>query len=82
MQVASGLVVDRFGFVTLQRHKRTWTASLRDVTGAPMLRCVLEASSLRCQATGSAAERSALLAPRPSHGPAAPNSAHPTNRRK
>ena len=49
LEVASGVNLAQFGFVTLQRRPRAWTAHLRDVTGTPILRCVLGAESLFCR---------------------------------
>jgi hypothetical protein len=48
MKVASGLNLAEFGFVVLERHHRRWTATLRGVDGAPLLRCALGQTSLAC----------------------------------
>lgn len=50
LEVTSGVNVAEFGFVTMQRHGRRWTATLRDVEGAPILRCALRAESFNCEA--------------------------------
>jgi hypothetical protein len=49
MPVASGVNRAEFGFVTLQRHRHRWTATLRDVEGEPLLRCALRDDSLTCE---------------------------------
>jgi hypothetical protein len=49
MEVARGVNAAEFGFVTLQRHRRRWTATLRDVEGEPLLRCALRPQSLDCE---------------------------------
>jgi hypothetical protein len=49
MPVASGVNRAQFGFVTLQRHRHRWTATLRDVEGVPLLRCPLRDDSLTCE---------------------------------
>ena len=58
LEVASGLNVDRFGFVTMQRVLGVWTATLRGVRGVPLVGCVLGAGKLICRRTpfGSADE--------------------------
>jgi hypothetical protein len=49
LEVASGVNLAKFGFVVLERHHRRWTATLRDVEGAPLLRCALGQTSLTCE---------------------------------
>ena len=49
MPVASGVNRAQFGFVILQRHRHRWTATLRDVEGAPLFRCALRDDSLTCE---------------------------------
>ena len=51
LEVASGLNMDRFGFVTMQRVLGVWTAALRGVRGVPLLGCVLGAERLTCRRT-------------------------------
>lgn len=41
LEVTSGVNVAEFGFVTMQRQGRRWTATLRDVEGVPVFRCGL-----------------------------------------
>ncbi len=49
LEVASGLNVAQFGFVTMRRlFFGAWTAVVRDVAGAPMLGCLLLGDDLDC----------------------------------
>jgi hypothetical protein len=52
LEVTSGGNLSEFGFVTLQRYWRRWTATLRDVEGAPILRCLLRTENLNCEEAG------------------------------
>jgi len=49
LEVTSGLNVAEFGFVTMRRQGRRWTATLRDIEGAAILRCGLHAEGLACE---------------------------------
>lgn len=46
--VATGTVIDRFGFLTLEQSGRDWIVTVRDVNGAPQRTCTLSGASLVC----------------------------------
>ena len=49
LEVTTGLNIAEFGFVTMQRERDQWTATLRDVEGAPRLSCLLRPVGLGCE---------------------------------
>jgi hypothetical protein len=46
--VATGTVIDQFGFVTMAQSSRDWIVTARDVNGAPQGTCTLSGTSLVC----------------------------------
>lgn len=46
--VATGTVIDQFGFLTLEQSGRDWIVTVRDVNGAPQSTCTLSGTSLVC----------------------------------
>ena len=46
--VATGAVIDRLGFLTIELSGRDWIVTARDVKGAPQSTCTLSGASLTC----------------------------------
>jgi Calcineurin-like phosphoesterase len=46
--VMGGSVVDKFGYMTLERSNGAWAGTLRDVDGNPLLVCAITPDSLQC----------------------------------
>ncbi len=46
--VATGIVIDQFGFLTMEQSGREWIVTARDVNGAPRITCTLRGANLTC----------------------------------
>jgi hypothetical protein len=46
--VATGVVIDQFGFVTMERSGRDWIVIAHAVNGEPQITCTLSGASLTC----------------------------------
>ncbi len=46
--VATGVVIDQFGFVTMERSGRDWIVTAHAVNSAPQITCTLSGASLTC----------------------------------
>jgi hypothetical protein len=48
VSISDGVVVDQFGFMTIERGSDGWVATLRDIDGAPILDCPIQSGSVTC----------------------------------
>lgn len=51
MKVAHGTMLDKFGFVVMERAGENWSIALKDVAGGELEKCVLGNSALLCGQT-------------------------------